>query len=570
MNRPLHPGLEPDDSTDVLGRARREQSRFERRRIPYLRSTFAGRGGSCDEIVGRFCTWYDEGDWVPEPEAPEIVELRADLLVYLDSVQALLPGDAWLLGQRVWYQSEGGRWGEALRTARACGRVVSWWCGALEGFALHGLGRFVEAERRFREALDDMEPDQAAAWRTPRRAVDGDARDLLDEEGEAGSHALRALWMLGDPLYLVPGNDRVTEHYARWTVSTIRERARNPFQIRWARDLEELTIRHGWELGWERDRDRPMDRSAGNGVVGHKHPDGRDFLPPGSVLADPAGARAEDLVPDRSRPRSLYAPSYAPVLLPMGGQVAVFPRGDRFTVVATYFVPPDTTWHARHERERPWMDAGRDAGVPDQAAVFLVSAEQGRDFQSARAAGGVPGAALVAAPSGAYVLSVEAWSPSRRIAGRYRSGLRQDTVPPDVATLSGLLLVRGGGPEPRSLDAAAEQVLIRPEITRGETLGVVWELGGVGWRPETITYRLTVDRADRGVVRRLGERLGIVGPDQSLALSWEEPGPDRPGGQLRWADLELPPLEDGAYRVRLEADLPGRTALRSESIFSVR
>jgi hypothetical protein len=560
--------MEPEDSTDVLGRARREQYRFERRRIPHLPSTFAGRGGSCDEIVGRFCTWYDEGPWVPRPEAPEIIELREDLLAYLDSVQGLLPGDAWILGQRVWYRGEAGWWDEALRTARACGPVERWWCAVLEGFALHGLGSFVDAEERFREALDGMDSERAAEWRVPRRAVDGDARDLLDQEGDAGAEALRRLWLLADPLYLVPGNDRLTEHYARWTVSTIRERARNPFQIRWAGDLEELTIRHGWEVGWE--RYRPRDPATGTGVVGHKHPEGRDFLPPGRALSDPAGARGEDLVAGRSRPRSLYAPSYAPVLLPMEGQVAVFPRGDRFVVVATHFVPPDTTWRTRRGHDRPWMEPGPDATLRDQAGVFLAFPTQPRPPRSARESGPEPGASLLTAPAGEYVLSVEAWSPSRRIAGRYRSGLRQDTVPPDVATLSNLLLVSGGAGEPRSLEAAAVRALPRPEISRGQGLGVVWELAGVGWRPETVTYRLAVDRADRGVLRRLGERLGVVGRDRPLFLSWEEPGPDRPGPQLRWTDLELPDLEYGAYRVRLEADLPGRAGLVAESVFTVR
>jgi hypothetical protein len=560
--------MEPEDSTDVLGRARREQSRFERRRIPYLPSTFAGRGGSCDETVGRFCTWYDEGDWFPEPEAPEIVELREGLLAYLDSVQAMLPGDAWILGQRVWYRSEAGQWDQALRTARACGRVERWWCAALEGFALHGLGRFLDAEERFRQALDEMDSDRAAEWRVPRRAVDGDARDLLDEDGDAGTSALRSMWLLADPLYLVPGNDRLTEHYARWTVSTIRERARNPFQIRWAGDLEELTIRHGWEIGWE--RDRPMNPAAGSGVVGHKHPEGRDFMPPGRALADPADAREEDLVADRSRPRSLYAPPYAPVLLPMEGQVAVFPRGDQFIVVATHFVPPDTTWHAQHLHARPWMDPGGDATLPDQAGVFLTSPTRPHSSRSTRSRGPQPGASIVTAPAGGYLLSVEAWSPSRRIAGRYRSGLRQDTVPPDVATLSSLLLVRAGGGEPRSLEAAAARALPRLEISRGEGVGVVWELAGLGWRPEAVTYRITVDQADRGLFRRLGERLGVVGRDRPLSLSWEELGPGRPGPQLRWTDLELPDLDEGTYRVRLEADLPGRAGVLAESVFRVR
>jgi hypothetical protein len=398
--------------------------------------------------------------------------------------------------------------------------------------------------------------------------VDGDARDYLDDEGEALETALRRLWLLADPLYLVPGNDRLTEHYARWTVSTVRERALNPFQIRWGRDLEELTIRHGWELGWE--RDRPMNPAAGPGVVGHKHPEGRDFMPRGRVLADPAGARGEDLVADRSRPRSLYAPAYAPVLLPMEGQAAAFPRADRLVVVATHFVPPDTSWHTRHGHDRPWMDPGPDEDAADRTGVFLVPVDGGDGAYATRSTGDADGASVLEAPGGAYVLSVEAWSPSRRMAGRHRVGLRRDTVPPDVATLSDLLLVEGGAPEPATLEAAAALALLRPEIRQGGGLGVVWELGGLGWRPDVVRYRLTVDRADRGVFRRIGERLGVVGRDRPLALSWEEPGPERPGVHLRWTDLELPSADPGRYRVRLEASLVGRGTLVAEREFVVR
>jgi len=109
VSRPDEGALEPEDSTDVLGRARRAQGRFERLRVNHFPLVFAGGGGSCDETVGRFCTWYDEGDWAPEPEATEIVTLRQELIAYLDSVQGLLPGDGWVLGQRVWYAYQSDR-----------------------------------------------------------------------------------------------------------------------------------------------------------------------------------------------------------------------------------------------------------------------------------------------------------------------------------------------------------------------------------------------------------------------------------------------------------------------------
>jgi tetratricopeptide (TPR) repeat protein len=569
VRRPANQVEEAIDSADVLGRARRQQSRFEQRRTRFLPLARGSSGGSCDEHVGRFCVWYDEGEWAPEPEVEEVVDLREQLLAYLDSVHALLPGDDWMLGQRVWYRAEVGRWEEALAVARECPGNSEWWCAALEGLSLHGMGRFGSAAHAFGRALEGMDPEEAREWRLPRRALDGDARDFLDDEDPMDLGArLDRLWTMADPLYLAPGNDRLTAHYARWTVSTLREKARNPFHIPWGGDLEQLTIRHGWELGWERGRPSPIlsDRPS---AIGHKHPEGRDFMPAGKALTDPAGADPTDLLAGTRRPRSLYAPRYAPVLLPLEGQVAVFPREDRVVVVATHYLPEDTTWHARHDHARPWMDPGGDEDAPDAAGLFLMPVD-GSASRSITRRGDLDGASMLGAPAGSYVLSVEAWSPSRRRAGRHREGIRNDTVPPDVATLSDLLLVEGGGSEPSGLEEALGRALVRPWMRGTDGLGVVWEIGGLGWRPERVEYRLSVERVEGGLIRWLGRALRVVGRRRPLSLEWAEPGPERPERLLRWVDLELPELDAGVYRVLLEADIAGRTRLAAETGFRVR
>ena len=121
----LRGGAEPMpeavDSSGVLARAHREQSRFERRRVRLLPVSWQGRGGDCDEVVGRFCAWFD-GDEDRLPEEPGGVrEARDALLAYLDSVQTLLPTDGWVTGQRVWYRGESRRWDLALDAARTMG-----------------------------------------------------------------------------------------------------------------------------------------------------------------------------------------------------------------------------------------------------------------------------------------------------------------------------------------------------------------------------------------------------------------------------------------------------------------
>ncbi len=558
------PVIEAFDSASAVGRARSRQSRFERRRARLLPRTTADWSGRCDEVVGRFCEWWDEGEWVPTPESPEIDQERRSLVTYLDSVASVLPHDDWLLGQRVWYRVEGGAWLGAVEAARSCGGATPWWCAALEGLALHGAGDFEGSGAAFDRALGEMPAEQRERWTLPERPLRGKARDVLSEarteSPDSLGSALERFWLLSDPLYLVPGNDRRTAHFARWTVSTLREDARNPFGIAWGRDLEELTVRHGWELWWE--RSQSFDVSAGLNVIGHKHPEGREYLAAGETLLEPWSATEDDMVVRKRRPRSLYAPAYAPVFLPMNGQSVVFPRGDRVALVATVALPTDTTVHSRHSHPRPWLEPPPTAvGASDTVALFLISPAGGARVSTRRAA--TQGGLMVEAPAGRWIASAEAWSPGERRAGRRRWGVTADTLPPDLPALSGLLFVRADGPEPTTLSDMLSVALPEASIRLGDRMGVVWEVTGLGFAPSTLRYRLSVQRRDGNVARRLGRWLGLVGDAQALELSWEEAGPDAPTSVLRRVEVESGNLEPGDYDVTVEVGVPGRNPLTS-------
>ena len=592
------------------------QARFERRRIRHLPVGHDGFGGSCDEVVGRICVTFGEGEWYPRPEDRAIVRERRLLLARLDSLQRLAPRDSWILGQRVWYRSEAGDWESALRVASGCRMVEreTWWCRALAGFALHGLGRYEEAERAFRAALETMEPERAERWRVPRWPVDGGVRDLLEEaleedaggSGERGTtdRVLRRLWALADPLWMVEGNDRKTAHMARWTAAEIRREARNPFRLTWADDLTELTVRHGWQEGWERIPARSVTYE--DRVIGHDHPLSRDYMPSGEVMRAPAEANARELAPDPTRPRSLHAPAYAPVLLPMEGQLAVFPRLEGMVVVATHFLPGDTTFHAGHGHPRPWLAPGDQAGMPDRTGLFALPVgdladggtppaaadgeSQGaeapgdgdepgplrrslwredapaREDRGAplgvRAVGSTEGALLLQLPHGDHVVSAESWSPRRCRAGRRRVGVGARRVIPDVASLSDILVLRPSPGEPSTVEEALGLALPRARLAPGEALALGWEVAGLGFRDETLVFQLSVAPAERGVLHRIGDFLGLSAPPSPLLLSWEEPAPDEPGHRFHYLALDVPELEEGTYRVRLVL----RTAGRSDAV----
>lgn len=616
------------DSADVVSVGRAAQARFEGRRIRFLRPAYGSFGGWCDEIVGRICTTFDEGEWYPQPERDEIVALRHELIAELDSLQRLAPSSGWLLGQRVWYRAEAGDWEGAFRVASGCGRGIDpWWCLALEGFALHGMGRYPESLEVFEGALTRMDGEKARRWRIPRWPVDGGVRDLLEEaeermtvaaEGRAGpedepagadprvpaaiEEILQRLWTLADPLWLVEGNDRLTAHYARWTFTEIRDDARNPFRLAWGDDLSQLTVRHGWQVGWER---RPArDYLSRDGVLGHNHPMGRDFIPPGEVVRDPVSAGPDDLNPGAGRTRSLHAPPYAPVLLPMDGQVAVFPRGRTMAVVATHFLPPDTTFHAHHRHPLPWLEPGDQVdmvdrtglfalrvGVADTAAVADGSADlpdsvtegpvrlgaarrspsgaEPPPIRGVRRLHGPDGASLLELPTGDYVVSAESWSPSRRRAGRLRTGIGARPAPPDVATLSDVLLLRPAEREPETLEGALDLALPRASLYPGEPFAIGWEVAGLGFRPETLVFEVSVERAGRSVLGRIGDFLGVTDPPRPLVLSWEEPGPTEPGHAFHYLELDLPELDEGEYEIRLVLKTAGRSEAVSTTRFEV-
>ena len=198
----------PPDSSRFRGQVEDAQERFERirrRLLPYVR---AGGSRPCEERIGRLCLWHEgEDDWEPVPDPSDLVEARDDLLATMADAANHIPADEWILGQRIRHLGEAGRWEKAVRLARACGGATSSWCNVLEGFALHGMGRYEMALERFRRGLETMHPEEARKWKDPSVLLDGKGSDILkDAADEDQWENVRAwVWILADPPLLGRG-----------------------------------------------------------------------------------------------------------------------------------------------------------------------------------------------------------------------------------------------------------------------------------------------------------------------------------------------------------------------------
>lgn len=555
------------DSAEVHAAARDAQAAFERARLRHAPEAAGGWGGDCDEIVGRMCLRLEQtDDWWPGPPDPQDVEAREVLLRTLARAGAALPGDLWILAQRTYYLWEAGRPEAALPLLKdPCPVSPAWWCDALRGFALHRADRFPEAEGAFQRALAGMPPGTDRQWLDPRLVVDREGREALDAAGEERDRLVDRLWALSDPLFLVPGNDRWTEHMARRVQEFMQEDSRNGYGLRWGNDLAETLVRYGPEVGWEERRPGPGQVAAPSDGIGHQHPETRSLVAPGRALRSVVATEPADWNSGgRYLPRSGYAPSYAPVILPAAGALHLIPRGREITVVAELGLPEDTSYHAAHGH--PPLPVPRTlAGGPPRYGLFAVDPD-GRVVARAE---GEDGRLALTVPPGRYLLSGEVLAADSLRAGRIRQGLDWAGVPEDVPTLSDLLLADPVPGEVGSLEALLPLLRagIRAErVAPGETILVAWELHGLGWRPaEPIRYELAFQAEGGGFFRRAGRFLGLVGDPWTQDLRWTEEGPSTPGPAFRATRLTLPgDMEEGAYLLRLEVGMEGRQTLVAE------
>jgi hypothetical protein len=541
------------DSLAVLSRARSEQALFEQWRFRQLPRTHARGSGKCDVHVGRFCFWFSDdadGDELP-PEPRVIARRRGELLTALAEAAAALPGDRWIAGQHVRYLLQAGEVDAAVEAAGAC-RAEAWWCAALHGLALHESQRYADAEKAFQAALAAMPAEERERWMDVEVLFEPEDKRAWRQTPRAERERLaRRIWWLADPLWSQPGNDRLTEHYARWTMDHVQRQARSVDRVSWANDVRVLLLRYGWSVAWERYDPLFYGSQQESHVIGYNHPRSWEFIPPLATALDPARLRGDEWPLSEPEPTATrYTPKYAGHILSLPHQMAAFPRPGGALVVAGYAVPhdslpPDPRLHAS-------LVAMDDAG--------------GRRAESPWQPTAASGSMYVEVPGPGAIVSLELREDSTRAVARHRQAVDWD---PDTR-VSDLLLLAHHEARPTELLEAARIARGSAVVAPGERVGVFWEMYRVERGSDSMEVRvgLVPGRATWG--RRRLEAIGLVKGARTARLGWTE-GVEAGEVVGRSLSIGIPPdLSPGEYTLEVTVRPPGQPPATARRPITVR
>jgi hypothetical protein len=522
------------DSIRLVRGARAAQTAFEafrRNRLP----TGPGSGGRCDVRIGRYCYWRGDGedDIQPPPEAVAVVQRREELLRALDSASRLLPGDAWIAGQRVRYLVESERTDDALHFAFDDCRSSRAWCNALGGYAAHVAGRYATADSAYARALDAMEPAERCRWL--------DVSDLIGDELEHRYTSLdcsrreafaRRLFWLAAPLYSIAETDLLTEHLSRLTRARIAEHSASIDGAAWGDDVRALVLRYGWSRWYTRTMPM-MGSQLDASYTGHDAGVPYDFLPSAHAFDHLGAIAPDDWHLDDDRALSGYAPAYARSMHDVPHQIARFRRGDSTLVIASWDARRDTTL----------------LGRPLDAALVLSSDGARRAIATQTGATAV-GRIATTGVIDSGVVSLELLARADRRAARARVGVpARDTA--HRVTLSDLLLYAPTGSASNELSAVRDSALASDIIPATRGVGVYWETYGLRADGEPVQFALTVERVGVDWMHRAAEKLHLADPTTSLRIQWDDVPQYVNGIAGRGVRVDLSRLVAGRYRMQV-------------------
>ncbi|MCK5412705.1 MAG: hypothetical protein KAJ67_11445, partial [Gemmatimonadetes bacterium] len=419
---------------------------------------------------------------------------RDELIQLLERTARAAPGEGWIVGQWIRYLVEAGRPEEARTAAGSCA-AERWWCLALAAYARHALGDFSGADEVYEAALRAMPSEENCRWRDLSYILDGEALDDYEELDctERGAFETRA-WWLADPLLMVPGNERRTEHFSRNVLNRLQLGADSPYGVHWGPDLEELLVRYGWPVRWSRRREPVYSPGRQRPLISGHDPDRSfRFFPPSELISEFTTLEvAWELEP--RRPREEYQPPYAVAFdgreQGFDHQLAVFRRGGSALLVGAY----------------EWASDSLPPETPLRVAL-VYSAEQARPEVAVSEGASRRGVLTTRTRAEPGVLGIEALADSAGRAARVRVG-RRFWPATDRPSLSDIILLEPGVGEaaPGTLEEALRFVRPSTTVRGGERIGLMWELYGVAERTP-LEVEVSLTKPGKGFFRRAAEWL---------------------------------------------------------------
>lgn len=539
---------------DPREQAQRAQERFENFRRANLMAYTGGSARECQERVGRFCYWYDETSPPPPPDRPIVAAARLQFLRTLDSLARVLPTDEFIAGQRVRYAMEAGLADDALAAALDC-RAFGWWCGALQGLALHNLGRYPEAEAVWDSTLAKMSRPQRCMWTDISIYLDDDTRRQYSRNAcgsEPRDAFERRTWWLSRVRYGMRGNDLRSEHFSRLTYAEILRGSATPYAFGFDEDERELLLRFGWTRAWARGPEVPTAPGGQRtmNVIGYEPVPAYRFIPPFYVLTSPVTSDSTDWAVQLPPVVARYHPPYATRLLMLEHQQGLFRRGDTALVVVAY-------------------DVSRIAKLGDspiEAALIATPTGAPQQLETIQRNAAKRGTLTVRAPWGPLLMSAEIAVPAESTLVRARYGIRPPLATGTRVSLSDLLFYEPYGQFPTSIEEALPHAIPTQRVRSGQKLGVFWEAYGTSPSGEQITISLTVvpETEEAGFFSRAARALRLARASAPVSLTVEDVSARGSSTSARALELDISTLSRGEYLVQLEVTVAGQYSIRTD------
>jgi hypothetical protein len=526
---------------------------------------------------------------------PGIKAFRSQLRSLLDTTARQIPGDVHIAGQRVRFAIDQGDFAGAKAAATACERDLAQ-CALLRAYVRYRAGDIGGADSAFLAAANLMSEADRCAFNDIGMLLDAVMRRTYRALSCAARAGFEAnLWLLSDPLYIEPGNERRAEHFARKMMLALM--APLGEDGRWRMTPEkggeattETLVRYGWpsQLYWggpevDRGHDTWLEMYSLDTAPPYVVP---EYTRSGRLHAVPSTGALQ--APFRAKPDDweLYAPANDEEWWPTEHMAR-----DRSRIVQ---LPVGQTAMFRRKNSIRFAWAGDlDAvtlGVSEGDSVHagFFQAREGSDVTRVGSYGGILGQPFVVdAPllPGVALIGIELPGDSAHAAARTRFGIETPTPLSAQAgdlALSQPLLFDPALDARSSLDAdaAVRRMYGTTTFTKWRRIGVYWE--AYGFAPaDAVDIEVQMVREDRPgiLVRVTGFFLLGRGEGGKATLRWrEEPGSSaaihRLEGsvpvQMRSINLDISRLPRGHYQLQLSMKRDDGAAVTSERAFVLR